>query len=517
MKEVTAAARYDTALSRARIKNLPADTPRPKPTAAWPAENLDLLERYREWLEAAGLSGGCIAQHHIPMAGHVLGLNLKPHPELDLETDLERAMEYIRAKGLSAVWTENCGHALNRFRRFLREERGLIEVHFAGVDLGVYQDGLPDWLVEPLTRYQHLRQANWRPARLQDSIRRFWSHHARVWRWLLARYPISQASDVKRQQIFGYLDHRLEAGYAISGINQDLRSFHAFMLFLQERGQQIPQALLRIRELKEPDRLPRFLTDEQVALVREDLERRVIEAKTAHKMRDALLDRAAFCLLWQGGMRLGEVEELCLEGLDLASRRLMVRDGKGLKDRTVCLTESVVQAVEAYLAVRGPGWTDHVLLYRTRPLKKDLIRARVKAAGERVGVKVTPHRLRHTYATQLVNAGCRITSIQQLLGHQHINTTLVYARVYDKTVAEDYYAAMEAIEKRLEPVANSNPTSIIAPDCANQLSYAGEPTYPLALLDRLHDYASGQIHKETCLALWEGILALARQDEPRPH
>jgi hypothetical protein len=64
-------------------------------------------------------------------------------------------------------------------------------------------------------------------------------------------------------------------------------------------------------------------------------------------------------------------------------------------------------------------------------------------------VKVTPHQLRHTYATQLVNAGCRITTLQALMGHRHLNTTLTYARVHNRTVAEDYYTAMAVVEKRL--------------------------------------------------------------------
>jgi hypothetical protein len=79
-----------------------------------------------------------------------------------------------------------------------------------------------------------------------------------------------------------------------------------------------------------------------------------------------------------------------------------------------------------------------------------LIRGRIKAAGERVGVKVYPHRLRHTAATQLLNAGCRVTSIQKFLGHKKLNTTMIYARVHDQTVADDYYAAMSQVEKRLE-------------------------------------------------------------------
>ena len=109
--------------------------------------------------------------------------------------------------------------------------------------------------------------------------------------------------------------------------------------------------------------------------------------------------------------------------------------------------------------------TDHVFLYRNQPVCKDLIRGRIKAAGERVGVKVYPHHLRHTAATQLLNAGCRVTSIQKFLGHKKLNTTMIYARVHDQTVAEDYYAAMSQVEKRLElskdpPVVLKNPVQI---------------------------------------------------------
>jgi len=67
-----------------------------------------------------------------------------------------------------------------------------------------------------------------------------------------------------------------------------------------------------------------------------------------------------------------------------------------------------------------------------------------------VGVRVFPHRLRHTCATQLLNAGCRVTSIQRFLGHKELSSTMIYARAHDQTVAEDYFAAMQRVEQRLE-------------------------------------------------------------------
>jgi hypothetical protein len=120
-----------------------------------------------------------------------------------------------------------------------------------------------------------------------------------------------------------------------------------------------------------------------------------------------------------------------------------------MKDRTVYLTDTTVQALRAYLAVRGQGPSDHVFLYRNEALKKDLARSRIKDAGKRVGVKVYPHKLRHTTATQLLNAGCPVTSIQKFLGHKKLNSTMIYARAYDATVEADYFAAMSRVEQRL--------------------------------------------------------------------
>jgi hypothetical protein len=79
----------------------------------------------------------------------------------------------------------------------------------------------------------------------------------------------------------------------------------------------------------------------------------------------------------------------------------------------------------------------------------------MRDGGRRIGVKVYAHRLRHTCATQLLNAGCRITSIQRFLGHKKLNTTMIYARAHDQTVAEDYFPAMQRVEQRLEIIPKS--------------------------------------------------------------
>ncbi|MBI1881931.1 MAG: tyrosine-type recombinase/integrase [Chloroflexi bacterium] len=344
-----------------------------------------------------------------------------------------------------------------------------------------YCAGLPAWLVEALSHYQRLMQAHWRPDHLESKLASFWNSHTHLWRWLFAHYPIVEVADIKRQYLLDYFDDCLAKKYAISTINSRLHDFQAVLRYLQEQEEiLVPQVLLRLPGLKLPDRLPRFLTDEQVRKVRDDLETRVGQVRYPFQQRDALLDRAVFYLLWQGGLRRGEVENLHLDDLALAGRKVTVRDGKGRKDRTVYLTDRAVAALQAYLERRGMGGSDHVFLYRHRSLQKDLITSRLRAAGQRVGVSISAHRLRHTYATQLLNAGCRITSIQKLMGHRHLNTTMIYARVHDRTVAEDYYAAMDQIEQGLD-LALTEP----APTNGNGQVSDDERAYLLELTSRL--------------------------------
>jgi site-specific recombinase XerD len=276
---------------------------------------------------------------------------------------------------------------------------------------------------------------------------RFWYGHTPFWRWWAARFgPLTHPAQVLRPQMLAYVDERLRAGLAASSINHELRALSAFLAHLQTEGWDIPKALLRPPTLKVPDRLPRFLTDEQVRAVQTAVEASVEKACFPADLRLAHLQRAGFYLLWHGGLRVGEAEELLLDDLDLPARKLMVRQGKGQRDRAVYVTETAVRALREYLAMRGPCATAHVLVFRHAPLKKDLLRSRIKALGAQVGVAVTPHQLRHTFATQLLNAGCRITSIQHLLGHRDLSSTLVYARVHDHTLALDYFEAMRRVE-----------------------------------------------------------------------
>ncbi len=154
-KAHTLAERYDLSRNYMWEENMPPNAPRPLPTSYWPKENIEFLERYRDWLLSGGTSEMTTNNFHIMMAGHVFGLTLKPNHELDPEVDLECALEYVKAKQLSPTWTTNCKNSLLKFRRFLRLERGLgEESKITPFDSARVTGGLPLWLVNELQRYQ---------------------------------------------------------------------------------------------------------------------------------------------------------------------------------------------------------------------------------------------------------------------------------------------------------------------------------------------------------------------------
>jgi integrase/recombinase XerD len=135
-----------------------------------------------------------------------------------------------------------------------------------------------------------------------------------------------------------------------------------------------------------------------------------------------------------------------MDDLDLGRKQARIEQGKELQDRIVFLSREGVEALQAYLAIRGPATTDHVFVYRHKSLSSSYCKARLRTYGQRCGLHITPHQLRYSCATLLLNAGAHILTVQRIMGHQSVETTLRYARLFDSTVANDYRRAMVEIE-----------------------------------------------------------------------
>jgi site-specific recombinase XerD len=312
-------------------------------------------------------------------------------------------------------------------------------------DVSRFWAGLPDWLTGPLADYIARQQRRWKPSQVWHHTRIRLQSLRQVWRWLLEDRGVSGWEALGRRDVEAYADARLNAGAAASTLNRELRDLWAFLRFVEGRGQPIAAGVFRVSRIKEGQPLPRFLTDEAY----QRLEDRVLE-DTAGGTRDERLDRAWFYLLAHGGLRLSELCDLQMRDVDLVGQRLAVRGGKGDRDRIIPLSETAATTLREYLAVRGMAQTDHLLTLGQRPIKAELVQARLKRYGAAAEVEVSPHRLRHTLATRLLNVGMNIVSIQHLLGHEKLDTTMIYARVHDTTVERDFRQAMARLEAQHE-------------------------------------------------------------------
>ena len=323
------------------------------------------------------------------------------------------------------------------------------------IDFGIPKrvSSLPGNLLDQLQAYWQLQANRWRPERVRANSIHFYSQHTIMWAFFSTDCAVKVVQDLRLEHVMRYIKNRLDAGYSASTVNSHLSSLRPFLSFLREDGLEIHPSLENIQRLKQAERLPRYLSSEQVRCLREEIEGAV--TRTIHTIEnyDALLIRAVFYLLWQGGLRVGEVEELRFSDFYISTanhlKRLIVRDSKWRKGRAVYITDVSLDALHAYLRARGVEKPDsYVFIRNGLPLKKNFLCTRLKRAGKQVDVNVSPHRLRHTFATQLLNVGCAVTSIQKLLGHTNLNTTMTYARAFDQTVMLDYFRSVDVIESQ---------------------------------------------------------------------
>jgi integrase/recombinase XerD len=308
--------------------------------------------------------------------------------------------------------------------------------------LSRYWKGLPTWLTEHLQEYIAYQQRRWKPSQVRPHTQTRLNTLRLFWCWLLDEAQIHSIADLQQVHVQGFVDTRLAAGLSSATVNRYLSDLWAFLGYLEEREQPVNPSVFRVKRPRQGDSLPRFLSETDYRR----LENSIWQATQAGE-RDDRLDRAWFYLLSEAGLRLSEVRDLRLGDIDLPAQRLIVRQGKDNRDRSVPISPTLMAALKAYLPLRETAQTDHLLIFRQQALKPGLIETRLRRYGQQAQVEVSPHRLRHTLATRLLNEGMPITSLQQLLGHESLDTTLIYARVHNETERQDY----ERANARLSP------------------------------------------------------------------
>jgi len=257
-------------------------------------------------------------------------------------------------------------------------------------------------------------------------------------RWL--SLPVEE---VTLQEVSAYIDFLLAQGLAPKTINCRLDSVRGFFNYLsQEEGIPRSNPVKKGSALRLARPLPRYLKDEEVTRFFQTIK--------------GLRDRAIFMLMLRCGLRVEEVAHLRLQDLDLTQRRILVCRGKGNKDRVVYISNDADRMLRDYLKSRSSSKVQEIFLVnkgtcRGMPISVRGIQKRMEYYARKAGLEISCHHLRHTMATQLLNADADLVTIQDLLGHTRIKTTQRYAKISNVKVQRDYYKAMEVI---LQKAAN---------------------------------------------------------------
>ena len=287
---------------------------------------------------------------------------------------------------------------------------------------------------------RHIKRRNYSP----HTVKYYLSVIKQFVIWL--NVPLEHADVDKIEQ---YIDHLHQKRMQPASINLYVAIIRVFYDYLkyEEKVNLLNPVTAKCR-LRVPKPLPRALREDQV-----DQFFDVIKTRR---------DWAMFRLMLRCGLRVEEVANLTLGDIDIKQRRIMVVDGKGSKDRVVYISDDAADGLIAYLKLRSNRRVKKVFLvekgnFKGLPISVRGIQKRMEYYAKKTGLKISCHHLRHTMATQLLNADAQVESIQDLLGHNWITTTERYCKVSNMKVKRDYFNAMGKILKR----CSQSPSSLI--------------------------------------------------------
>jgi integrase/recombinase XerD len=242
---------------------------------------------------------------------------------------------------------------------------------------------------------------------------------------------------ITRQDIEAFVEHELDRGLKILSVQTRLTCVYAFLRFLYERGVVEAELLVRKIRLRLPDPLPKAINPDDV--------------KRLLCVVDHVRNRAMILVLLRTGMRIGELLGIRVNDVNLEERKIAIWEAqKNLVGRVVYVSDDAAHALDAWFKKRDPN---KGLLFYGRgynPLSYQGARVMFGKYLKKAGLDhkgYTLHCLRHTFASEVLNAGMPLEAVQTLLGHSNAEVTRRYARLTDKTREEEYFKAMEIIER----------------------------------------------------------------------
>ena len=258
---------------------------------------------------------------------------------------------------------------------------------------------------------------------------------------------------ISMHQVLLYVRHLREVrGNGESAVNRSvvvLRNFYRAMVAMGHVDASV-NPMAHFPKIKPVARkLPVVLSKEQV--------RKLLDAPPTHTII-GLRDRAILTLLYGTGIRASECAGLCEQDVDFDERTIRVQ-GKGGHQRVIPLNDQVVKVLRVYQQARGEGAPEQAFFLSRlkKPMSRNAIYERVRTWSRKAGIskRVSPHRLRHTFATHLVQADVPLVTIRDLLGHRLITSTQIYLHVTAKELRAA--AKVHPIRELVEPVGHLLP------------------------------------------------------------
>jgi len=220
-------------------------------------------------------------------------------------------------------------------------------------------------------------------------------------------------------------------------INGYLSALKELFDFLREDGQMHTQPVLRRRHrLPTPTTLPKPIAEADLVAF--------------FKVIDSVRDRLLFLLMLRCGLRVSEACSLTWNDVDQEASSLRINNGKGQVDRVVYIAPDVEQTLQLWQARGTPSPYLFPSRRRSAPLGRGVVHWQMKKYLRLAGIQpnYSAHCLRHTFATQLLNAGVSLEVLKELMGHRSIQMTLRYTKLYEATKRQQYNQAMARIENR---------------------------------------------------------------------
>lgn len=247
----------------------------------------------------------------------------------------------------------------------------------------------------------------------------------------LKEYKINDIKKITKETIRLYFLKQKNNNISNRTLGRYYSSLNSFFIYSIEHEYIDSNPLKFIDYPKYTKKIPEYIYDSQLE--------KLLNEKTSENIEIELRNKLIIYLLLDTGVRVSELVNIKVSDIDIEERIIRVL-GKGSKERFVFFTSKTKELLVSYLSKRKEKALVNNLLinYKGEKLTERSVQKIIKLVGEKIGLDIHPHLLRHTFATDLLNKGADIRMIQELLGHENLDTTQIYTHVSNSRVKEVY-------------------------------------------------------------------------------